>query len=79
MRIVLLTLAALPLTAASTPPLPGKACARPTSERVRTSEPVRARKLGEMPPGKQLLAVYREVDGCPKPIVVREEVGQLRR
>ena len=42
-------------------------------------QPARVRKLGEMPPGKQLLAVVREIDGCATLAVVRENVGMPGR
>lgn len=78
MRSALIVLAVLPLLAA-TKPAPVKPCARPQADRVDARQPARMRKLGEMPPAKQILGVLREVDGCPQPIVVREEVGQPRR
>lgn len=44
----------------------------------KTSAPTRAglRKLGELPPGQQIKAVWRfDENGCPKPVVVRAKVG----
>jgi hypothetical protein len=78
MRSALTVLAALPLLAA-TKPAPAKPCPRPQMDRADARQPARMQKLGEMPPGKQILGLFREVDGCPTPIVVREEVGQPRR
>ena len=37
---------------------------------------LRARRLGELPPGQLELSVLREVDGCPIPAVVREDLGE---
>lgn len=37
------------------------------------------RKLGEMPPASQILTVYRTVDRCPVPVVLRRDVGNSRR
>jgi hypothetical protein len=34
------------------------------------------RKLGELPPGDTLLAVYRQVDGCMEPVIVRYGDGR---
>lgn len=34
------------------------------------------RKLNELPPANMYSAVYRRVDGCEKPIVVRYNVGR---
>lgn len=33
------------------------------------------RRLGDLPPGRLELTVYREVDGCPIPAVLREGIG----
>jgi hypothetical protein len=41
----------------------------------RDEQPARIRKLGEMPPADQVLTVYRTEDGCPKPVVVRRDIG----
>ena len=67
------------LAAATVMSTPVHKCELPRSERATRNEPVRAHRLGEMAPGKQMLGIFNSVDGCPKPIVVREEVGQPRR
>jgi hypothetical protein len=75
--LVLLSLAAIPLAAA--PSLSSaRACLQPGTEKVQRRGPAAVRKLGDMPPAKQVLAVVRSIDGCTTPAVVREEVGQPR-
>ena len=59
-------------------PLPFKPCARPAAEAERRA-PARQRKLGEMPPAKQLLGVVRAFDGCHSPVVVKGSVGMPGR
>lgn len=58
---------------------PGKAedaskCADPRIQPVRTSQLVQARPLRDEPSGKQYLGVVHGIDGCEKPIVIRENV-----
>lgn len=35
-----------------------------------------AKRLGELPPGDLILSVYREVDGCMAPVIVRYGEGR---
>ena len=35
----------------------------------------RFNRLGELPPGQFVLTVYREVDGCPDPLIVGQPIG----
>lgn len=80
MRPALLALAALPLAAAATPrPVLLKPCPQTTAQQAAMREPMRAHRLDEMGPARQVKGVYRTVDGCERPIVVRAEVGQPRR
>ena len=52
------------------------ACEKPPSTMVdRSGKQAGVRKLGDMPPAKQYLTALREVDGCPKPVVLREGIG----
>ncbi|MBR0552624.1 hypothetical protein [Stakelama marina] len=37
---------------------------------------VRVKPLSQEPPADQYVAVLRTVDGCEKPIIVREDVGK---
>lgn len=37
--------------------------------------PVRVHPLGQEPGARQEIAVLRSIDGCIKPIIVREDVG----
>ena len=41
--------------------------------------PPGVRKLGEMPGAAQILTVYRTVDKCPEPVVLRRGIGAPRR
>ena len=41
--------------------------------------PPPVRRLGELPPGDTVLAVYREVEGCPEPVIVRYGDGRPAR
>ena len=54
----------------------GKPCT-PTATLV-GAEPTRpgVRKLGEMPAAAQILTVYRTVDKCPEPVVLRRGIGR---
>ncbi|KQS04643.1 hypothetical protein ASG11_10590 [Sphingomonas sp. Leaf357] len=38
-------------------------------------KPLKAKPLGREPSAAQILAVYRNVDGCPQPVVLREGIG----
>jgi hypothetical protein len=42
-------------------------------------ESVAPRKLGELPPAHLFLTVYREENGCPKPVIVRQNIGSQPR
>lgn len=39
------------------------------------AKPLKARPLIREPSAAQILAVYRNVDGCPQPVVLREDIG----
>jgi hypothetical protein len=54
----------------------GKPCT-PTATLV-GAEPTKpgVRKLGEMPAAAQILTVYRTVDKCPEPVVLRWGIGR---
>jgi len=50
------------------------------ARKVATGRTVRAGKLGDMPPAQEIKAVWRfDEKGCPKPLVVRAEVGAKGR
>jgi len=80
MRVVLLlVLAATPVTARETPPPNGPACKNPGTELVTDKTPRGGvHPLDQEPPAKQVLTVMRSVDGCVKPVIVREDLGQPR-
>ena len=76
MRVVPLLLVAFATIAASPNPRPAlKHCDARLQHADRDSMPARARKLSEMPPANQIKTVYREMDGCPKPMIVRRDIG----
>ena len=54
--------------------VPGADC-RTFHNAVRPGEPARGLRLGELPPGDLVLAVYRTENGCPAPVVVRKGIG----
>ena len=43
-----------------------------------TAEHGTTRRLDQLPPANLYLTVFRTVDGCPKPVVVRYDVGAKR-
>jgi hypothetical protein len=53
-------------------------CSKPTSHyAVKPGEPLKPRKLTDLPPGNMYVAVYRrDTDGCENPIVVKYGVGR---
>ncbi|HEU0044885.1 hypothetical protein [Sphingomonas sp.] len=75
MLVALLALVASPLPAATLQ----KTCPTRAADRVTARQPARIRPLADMPPARLIKGVFREVDGCPQPIVVREQVGEPGR
>jgi hypothetical protein len=79
MLIVSMLVLLAPVTAASPPD------AKPVCQNTernwaeRTGKPLRAHPLTAEPNAKQILTVLRTVDGCTKPVVVREDIGPKRR
>ena len=71
--ILPLILAALP--AAAAPPA-AETCKRPDIHQAETPKRAESRKLGELPPGDTLLAVYNQVEGCMEPVIVRYGDGR---
>ncbi|HEY0086574.1 MAG TPA: hypothetical protein VGB65_11770 [Allosphingosinicella sp.] len=51
-------------------------CKRPEVHQAEAPKPAESRKLGELPPGDLILTVYREVDGCIDPLIVRYGDGR---
>ncbi len=77
---------AQPAPAQIQPPRAGAAPARANLDCVaaqvrhaKPGEPLRSRRLDELPPGKVYLSVMREVDGCQELVLVSEERGRLLR
>jgi len=81
----MLILATLGLAAAAVPEKADRATARPICQNSRIEQAEqqraqpRAHTLAAEPPASQILGVLRTVDGCTRPVVVREDVGAPRR
>ena len=77
----------LPVIMAAAPaPEPSPATAvKPVCQNVNRSfaldreKPLRPHNLTAEPPARQILTVLRTVDGCSKPVVIREDVGAPAR
>ena len=82
MRLVLLLAAlAAPAAAADRAPIASSkpACQNPTTTLVDGKAPrAGVHPLDQEPPAKQVLTVMRTINGCVKPVIVREDVGQPR-
>jgi len=75
--MLLLAVALSAATAIAPPVRSAKECPRTTPHIVvERGEPPQLRKLTELPPANMYSAVYRQVGGCEKPIVVRYNVGK---
>jgi hypothetical protein len=57
-------------------PAPAGECRRPDVTLADAPRRPEARRLGELPDGDLLLGVYREVDGCMEPVIVRFGEGR---
>ena len=65
------------VTAAAAQPSPPARC-YPEAQFAGTAEHGTSRRLDQLPPANLYLTVFRTVDGCTKPVVVRYEVGAKR-
>jgi hypothetical protein len=85
LALVLLPLIAAPALAHDEPPARASAksgagvCENSKIHQADRNVPVRAHPLGQEPGARQEIAVLRSIDGCIKPIVVREDVGGKSR
>lgn len=68
--------------ASATEPVPhaggvgqGVKCPHATVRQADDGRTLRPRRFNELPPGRLELAVLREVDGCPIPAVLQENIG----
>lgn len=68
-------LAAAPALAA--PPQARPACDRPQLFATHGRERVELKRLDQLPRAKQYLTVFREIDRCPAPIIVRDDIGAV--
>lgn len=39
----------------------------------------RGRRLGDLPPADHVLTVFRTIDRCPAPVIVRSDIGGSQR
>lgn len=73
-------LALLAPVAAAGPPDAKPVCQNMKMDRVEgTGKSHRAHPLTAEPNAKQILTVLRTVDGCTRPVVIREDIGPSRR
>ena len=75
--VIAALLAAAPATSTTTAPVaPAGHCdASYGLHRADTAAATRFRLLGDLPPADLILTVYREIDRCPAPIIVRANIG----
>ena len=82
--LVAFAVAILPVAVGAAPPPNGAAptisdkCPKATNHyAAKPGEPLKPRKLTELPPGNMYSAVYRRnANGCEAPIVVKYDVGR---
>ena len=58
-----------------TKPLGGRADCRRPDVHLAESDKGKFNRLGELPPAQLVLTVFREVDGCSEPVIVRHGYG----
>lgn len=78
MRAAVLLLALLPISALAAKP---DACQRGAVQKARDTKPQPGvHRLDQLPPANEQLALYRLVDGCETPVIVRYDVdGRTRQ
>jgi hypothetical protein len=82
MRLLILPLMLAALPASAAPPAApstgtaGDTCKRADLHQAETPRRAESRKLGELPPGDTLFAVYNQVEGCMEPVIVRYGDGR---
>ena len=62
----------------TTPGMPSdyKMCDRAPVRHAEAMGPARVSRLGDLPPGDLHLALLREVDGCPEPVIIGYNYGK---
>ncbi|WP_426163632.1 hypothetical protein [Sandarakinorhabdus sp. DWP1-3-1] len=73
-KVAAATLAALVLTAAIEAP-DQRRCNAVGPRPVGELRPLGARRLDLLPPAQHVLTVFRTVDGCLAPVIVRSSIG----
>ena len=76
--LIALSLCAGPAAAQPTPPA-GLKCQRPDAHQANRGASAQPRRLDQLPPGNLELAVWREIDRCQVPAIVRYNVEARRR
>jgi hypothetical protein len=76
--LILAALLLAPIPAAADYKAPPKHC-RDALHPADSREKPGAKRLGELPAGQLVLTVYREENGCPKPVIVRQNIGSQPR
>lgn len=76
--LLLVSFGAGPALATGSDPLNNK-CTRPDAHQAQRGQPVYPRRLDRLPPGNLELAVWRQVDGCQQPAIIRRDVAIQRR
>lgn len=83
MLIAMLVPAVAASAAPATPSLEAdapKRCVRPSTQMATVlRKNVAPRRLDQLPPGRLELTVMREIDNCPIPAVLRDNIGGNRR
>ena len=78
-----LAILVLPITAAAQPAqrhASNRICQNTTAHQAAAADrTARFRRLGDLPPANEVLAVLRTEDGCSKPVIVRYGIGSHAR
>lgn len=85
MLALILALGAVPAAQGAMPVDPPARCGvfdgvRPAGDAARGQgeAPARARRLDRLPAADHVLAVFRTIDNCPAPVIVRSDIGGAR-
>jgi hypothetical protein len=76
--LVAFSLCAVPAAAMESRPDAAKCQARADVHQARRADSARPRRLDRLPPGNLELAVWREIERCPVPAIVRYDVAPRR-
>lgn len=76
--LIALSLCSAPAAALESRQDAAKCHARADLHQARRADPGRPRRLDRLPPGNLELSVWREIDRCPVPAIVRYDVAPRR-